>query len=312
MADASRSRAPLAFLPAPLRWTVSFFSLAVNTGICAAALLSLAVIKLVIPVDAVRRRVDPWLHRIAELWISNNNVWIDLVQQIDFTVRGDDGLRPDGWYLVEANHQSWTDVFMLQRVLSRRIPMLKFFLKQQLIWVPLIGLAWWALDFPFMRRHSSAYLAAHPEKRGKDLERIRKSCEKFSLVPTSVMNFLEGTRFTAAKHEADGAQFRHLLRPKTAGIALALNAMGERFQSLLDVTLFYPGGAPSFGDLLAGRVRKVVMVIRELPIPPALLGGDYASDPEYRARAQGWVNGLWTEKDRLLDQLAAELGTAEG
>jgi 1-acyl-sn-glycerol-3-phosphate acyltransferase len=306
VAEAPRSRAPLAFLPWPAVWAVSFVLLAINTAICAAVLLLLAVVKLILPVNAVRRWIDPLLNAIAELWIANNGIWIGLAQRVDLRIRGSEGLRCDGWYLVEANHQSWVDIFVLQKVLSHRIPMLKFFLKQELIWVPLIGLAWWALDFPFMRRYSNEYLEAHPEKRGTDVARIRKSCEKFSLIPTSVMNFLEGTRFTNAKHAAEQSPFRHLLRPRAGGIALALNAMGERFQSLLDVTLFYPGSAPSFADLLGGRLREVVVVIRELPLPGNLLGGDYASDPEYRSRVQAWVHELWSEKDRLLDQLALE------
>ena len=302
----ARSRAPLAFLPPTGRRAVSFLLLALNTAVCATALLSLAIVKLVVPVNAVRQRIDPLLNTVARWWIAGNEIWIGLVQQVEWCVRGVEGLRHDEWYLVESNHQSWVDIFVLQKVLSPRIPMLKFFLKRELIWVPLIGLAWWALDFPFMRRYSSDYLDAHPEKRGEDLARIRKSCERFSLVPTAVMNFLEGTRFTSARHAAEESPYRHLLRPKAGGIALALNAMGERFHSLLDVTLFYPGGAPTFGDLLGGRLHEVVVVIRELPLPHDLLGGDYASDPAYRSHVQSWVHELWNEKDCLLDQLATD------
>ncbi len=304
--DSPRRRAPLAFLPSPLLLAVSFSLLALNTILCGTVLLAFAVLKVVLPLNAVRRRIDPVLNGLTELWITNNSVWINLAQNVEWHVSGTDGLHRDGWYLVEANHQSWVDIFVLQRVLSRRIRLLKFFLKRELIWVPLVGLVWWALDFPFMRRYSSEYLEAHPEKRGEDLARIRKSCQKFSLVPTSVMNFLEGTRLTAAKHAAEKSPYRHLLRPRAGGIALALNAMGERFQALVDVTLFYPGGAPTFADLLGGKLHEVVVVIRELAIPPNLLGGDYASDPEYRSRVQAWVHDLWTEKDRLLEQLACE------
>lgn len=288
-----------------MRVVISSSLLALNTAVCATVLLVLAVVKLVIPLNTVRRGVDPLLNGIAERWATNNALWIDLVQRIQWRVRGVDGLRRDGWYLVVANHQSWVDIFVLHRVLSGRIPMLKFFLKQQLIWVPLIGLAWWALDFPFIRRYSSAFLEAHPEKRGINLARIRKSCEKFSLIPTSVMNFLEGTRSAPEKQHAQQSPFRYLLRPRSAGIALALNAMGERFQALLDVTIFYPDGAPTFNDLLAGRVREVTVMVRELPIPPDLVRGDYSSDPEFRARMQSWVSELWVEKDGLLNELHA-------
>src|SRR4029079_1630637 len=129
---------------------------------------------------------------------------------------------------------------VLQHVLNRRIPLLKFFLKQQLIYVPVIGLAWWALDFPFISRHSAAYLSAHPEKRFEDLEATRRACDKFARTPTSVMNFTEGTRFTRAKHRAQRSPYRHLLKPRAGAMALSLSVLGDKFDALLDVTIVYP------------------------------------------------------------------------
>jgi 1-acyl-sn-glycerol-3-phosphate acyltransferase len=300
------TRAPYAmlrFLPAPVRGAISSLFLALNTVVCVVVLLSLAVVKLAIPIDAVRRRVGPLLNAVVRAWIANNNLWIALVQKVRWEVSGVEQLSRNRWYLVEANHQSWVDIFVLQKVFSPRIPMLKFFLKRQLIWVPLIGLAWWALDFPFLRRHSERFLREHPERRGDDLAAIRRACEKFSLLPTSVMNFLEGTRFTSEKQLAEASPYRHLLRPKAGGIALALNAMGERFHALLDVTLFYPGGAPTFFQFLSGKMKQVVVLVRERPIPSDLLGGDYSADRDFRARAQMWVQELWAEKDLQLDAL---------
>lgn len=296
----------LHFLPAFIRGSIASILLMVNTGICGSVLLLFAVVKLLIPIDAVRKRIDPVLNWIAEQWMENNHLWEALTQRIRWKITGAADLRRRGWYLVEANHQSWADIFVLQRVLTRRIPMLKFFLKRQLIWVPVIGVAWWALDFPFMRRYSEEYLQKHPEKRGKDLETIRASCERFSLVPTSVMNFLEGTRFTAEKHAAQQSPYRRLLRPKAGGIALALSAMGEAFHSLLDVTIYYPGGIPTFWDYLCGRLSDVVVHVRELPIPRDLFNGDYTNDPVFRRRVQEWVGELWSEKEGLLDAMAAE------
>jgi 1-acyl-sn-glycerol-3-phosphate acyltransferase len=288
----------------------SLIVLSLNTLLCVTALFPLALLKFALPGAGARKRIDPWLNRIAERWIDNNALWIDLVQPLSIDLDGVTELSPSRWYLVEANHQSWADIFVLQRVFNRRIPLLKFFLKQQLIWVPVIGLAWWALDFPFMRRHSEVFLKKNPHRRGDDLKTIRRSCEKFSLVPTAVMNFLEGTRFSPLKREQGGAPFRHLLRPKTGGIALALDAMGERFHSLLDVTLFYPAGAPTFFEFLSGRVKQVVVRVRELQIPGDLVGGNYATDPAYRERVQRWVQQLWSEKDLQLDLLQQEYAVA--
>ena len=180
---------------------------------------------------------------------------------------------------------------------------IKFFLKQQLIWVPVMGLAWWALDFPFMRRHSEEYLKLHPEMRGKDQAATRKACEKFALIPTSVMNFLEGTRFTPAKHRRQASPYRHLLKPKAGGIALALNAMGDRFQAILDVTIVYPEGAPNFWEFLCGRLRRVIVRVQILPVPAHLMKSDYSNDAATREAFAVWVRQLWQDKDAQISVL---------
>jgi 1-acyl-sn-glycerol-3-phosphate acyltransferase len=201
------------------------------------------------------------------------------------------------------------DILVLQHLLNRRIPLLKFFLKQQLIWVPVMGLAWWALEFPFMRRHTEEYLKKHPEMRGKDQETTRKACEKYALIPTSVMNFLEGTRFTPAKHAKQQSPYRHLLKPKAGGMALALNAMGDKFQAILDVTIVYPDGPISFADFLSGKLRRVIVRVCRLPVPQHLMSGDYTQDPAFREAFSQWVQQLWREKDAQIEALLAQANT---
>ena len=284
-------------LPAPLRGLTAASLLAVNTLFWVPILLLFALLKLLVPGKSMRLWVDPVLLRIAEAWIAGNSGWMRLTQATVWDVQGLEGLSPRSWYLVNANHQSWVDILVLQHLLNRRIPLLKFFLKQPLIWVPVMGLAWWALDFPFMRRHSEAYLQKHPEMRGRDQATTRRACEKFALIPTSVMNFLEGTRFTAAKQARQQSPYRHLLKPKTGGVAVALNAMGEKFEAVLDVTIVYPDGVPDFWQFLSGQVRRVIVRVQTLPIPSQLLGGDYAGDAAMRQAYQQWVHELWQAKD---------------
>ncbi|HEX6364259.1 MAG TPA: acetyltransferase, partial [Albitalea sp.] len=187
----------------------------------------------------------------------------------------------------------------------RRIPLLKFFLKQQLIYVPVIGLAWWALDFPFMQRHDKRALRRDPKRLSEDADATRRACEKFRLVPTSVMNFAEGTRFTPEKHRQQESPYRHLLKPKAGAMALALNAMGEKFQSLVDVTVVYPDGVPSFWHFLCGTTPRVVVRARELPIPPEFCTSDYAKDKAFRGAFARWLGQLWEDKDRQIDSLLA-------
>lgn len=300
----------LHFLPGPLLAAIAFTLLLANILFWVPLLLVFAVARLLLPFRGARLVIDPITLWIAENWISCNKGWMNLTQATVWDVQGLQGLDRHSWYLVNSNHQSWVDIFVLQYLFNRRIPLLKFFLKQELIWVPIMGLAWWALDFPFMRRHSEDYLQKHPEMRQQDQETTRKACAKFALIPTSVMNFLEGTRFTAAKHAKQQSPYRHLLKPKAGGIALALDALGAKFRSVLDVTIVYPDGTPTFMSFLCGKTRRVVVRIRTVPVPQALLEGNYGQDPQFRKAFADWVAQLWQEKDAQIAAIHASCAGA--
>ena len=295
--------APLGGLPAPLRAAVALALLLANIFGCCIVLFALALVRLALPLAGVRRVLDPWLNRVAEAWIAGNSGWMRLTQRTAWDVEGVEGLPYRGWYLVIANHQSWVDIFVLQHVFNRRIPLLKFFLKQQLIWVPVMGLAWWALDFPFMRRHSEEVLRRHPEKRHQDMEATRRACAKFALVPTSVMNFVEGTRFRPAKHAAQRSPYRHLLKPKAGGLAAALTVLGSRFDSLLDVTIVYPAGAPTFWQFLRGEVPRVIVRCTRRPIPAELHAPGEGEGAGQRKAVQRWLGEIWQAKDEQIGAL---------
>ncbi|MDU9389901.1 acyltransferase [Pseudomonas sp. zfem002] len=286
-----------------LRGALAALLLGLNTVLCCTPLFIVSLFKLCLPFAAAQRVTDELMRHIHEAWISNNKGWMKLLGRTRWQVQGLAGLDYQHSYLITSNHQSWVDILVLQYVLNRRIRPLKFFLKQALIWVPVIGLAWWALGFPFMKRYSKAYLDKHPEKRGKDLETTRRTCAKFRGKPTAIFNFAEGTRFIAAKHRQQNSPFRHLLKPKAGGIAFVLDAMGEQLESIIDVTIHYPEGAPGFWDLLCGRVRRIVVQFEELQIPAEFLGRSYDQDEAYRAAFQAWINRLWERKDERLEQL---------
>ncbi len=287
----------LSRLPAPLRGVLTGFTLVLNTLLVVSLMVLPALVKALLPAEGVRRGCDRVLNALASGWVGVNNAWIGAVRPVRWDVQGVDGLHPRGWYLVSSNHQSWVDILVLQRIFHGHIPFLKFFLKQELIWVPVIGLAWWALDFPFMKRgrgHGA---------RQDDLKTTREACEKFKRIPTSVINFVEGTRFTPVKHARQKSPYRHLLKPKIGGLGIALATMGEQFEALLDVTIVYPHGAPSFWELLCGSVDAVSVRVQQRDIPAAVLGGDPLDDKAYRQRIAGWVESQWAEKDRQIDEL---------
>ncbi len=287
----------LARLPAALRGAITGVLLVLNTLVFASCMVPAALLKVLIPATAVRRWCDRMLNALASRWVANNNAWIAAVNPAKWDVQGVNNLHPRGWYLVSSNHQSWVDILVLQRIFHGHIPFLKFFLKQELIWVPVIGMVWWALDFPFMKRGKGS------GARQNDLKTTRAACEKFKLIPTTVINFVEGTRFTPAKHAAQQSPYRHLLKPKIGGLGTALAAMGEQFEALLDVTIVYPHGTPEFSDLLCGRLDAVTVRVQQREIPPDVLGGDPVQDKAYRQRIGHWVEAQWRDKDRLIDDL---------
>jgi 1-acyl-sn-glycerol-3-phosphate acyltransferase len=289
----------LRILPAPWRGVVTGLLLGLNTLAIFTLMIPPALLKLLVPVTGARNAADRVLNALASRWVANNNAWIEAVSPSPWDVRGTDGLHVKGWYLVSSNHQSWVDILVLQRIFHRRIPFLKFFLKRELIWVPVIGLAWWALDFPFMKRGQGK------GARQNDLLTTRAACEKFKRIPTSVINFVEGTRFTPAKHARQQSPYRHLLKPKIGGLGVALATMGEQFEALLDVTIAYPGGAPTFWHLLCGELPAVSVRVRQREIPPGVLGSDPVADMAYRQRIAEWVAQQWQDKDALLGSMQA-------
>lgn len=287
-----------------LRAALVLLLIVIHTLLHALPLLLLALCKALLPAAGLRRALGRVLAVIAESWIAANTWMVDHLTGTRFHVSGDQGLERDGHYLVLANHQSWVDIIVLQKVFNRRIPLMRFFLKQQLFWVPVLGLAWWALDFPFMGRYSRAQIAKNPELGQRDVEATRRACEKFREMPVAMMNFVEGTRFTPEKHARQASPYRHLLKPKVGGVAFVIDAMGEGLQAVLDVTIAYPGGRPTMIDLMAGRIPEVHVVVRRRPIPDsAAMGGRYQDDRAARARFQQWLNGLWQEKDAELQRL---------
>jgi 1-acyl-sn-glycerol-3-phosphate acyltransferase len=300
----------LQFLPAPVIGVIMLSLLIGNTLFWAVPVYACIFLKLLTPRGPLRDVISRAAAGLAQTWAAINSALVDVLLAVKWDIRIDTELDPKGQYLVCANHQSWNDIVVVMRAFGRRAPFFKFFIKQELIWVPVLGLVWWGLDFPFMKRHTKEQIARNPALKGKDLETTRKACENFRNQPAMILNFLEGTRFTAAKHERQQSPYRHLLKPKSGGFAFTMGAMGEKLNSLLDVTIVYPGGAQGFWGLLSGRVRHVVVEVRKLTIPHALYVGDYENDRAFRAQFQTWIAQLWEEKDQRIEALLAEVEPA--
>jgi 1-acyl-sn-glycerol-3-phosphate acyltransferase len=283
-----------------LRGGLSVLYLTVNTLFWSTLIFTITILRVIVPLVAWRRICGRAAILMAENWTFFNNVGLILSRPIKIEVNGIDDLDRKAWYLVVSNHQSWTDIPILQKVFYHKIPFLKFFLKKELIWVPILGPAWWALDFPFMKRYSPSFLKKHPHLKGKDIEITRKACEKFRDNPVSIINFTEGTRFTSEKQKRQKSPYKNLLRPKAGGIGFVLSAMGDQLSYILDVTISYPGGSPNFWDYLCGTMKEVQIDVKKIPVTKELVG-DYTKDKAYRIEFQKWLNEIWTQKDLYLE-----------
>lgn len=283
-----------------LKGIISIALLVGNTLFWGIPLILFSLLKVTLPIPAVQRRLLGGLNRIAGLWITGNNVWIRHWLKPQWRISIPDTLSRQRHWLVIANHRSWTDVFVMLYALHDHLPMPRFFIKRELIWVPVLGLAWWALEFPMMRRYSAAQLKRRPHLARHDLDATRKLLTQIDRTPVTIYNFAEGTRFTRTKHEQQQSPYHHLLKPRAGGCALVMTTMGHELSGIIDVTLDYRHGRTRFRDLLCGKSAVIDLRARRRDIPDWMPGGDYLNDTHYRERFQAWINALWQEKDQQL------------
>jgi len=215
-----------------------------------------------------------------------------------------------GRYLMSCNHQSWVDTTVNQYFGLTRMPLTRFFTKWELIFIPFVGQAFKILGFPMMKRHTKEQIAKNPALKDRDMDEARKSCQQLLSQPFTLLNYLEGTRFTQEKHDQQQSPFKHLLKPKAGGLALALNILGDRIDAFVDMTIVYPDGIPGYGEFWLGEVPRIAVDLRKIDIPDWVLGGNYEEDAEYRERFQQWVHQIWTEKDQLIEKMKQDLAQA--
>lgn len=252
-----------------------------------------------------RRKVNRALPWFGDRWVQFNDAIFDTFLDTRWNVDGLEGLERTGRYLIISNHVSWVDIFVLFRVFRGRAPFMRFFLKQVLIWFPIAGQACWALGFPFMRRYSPEYLAHHPEKRGHDLETTRIACRRYRKIPVTILNFVEGTRFSEEKHEDQQSPYEHLLRPRIGGIGFVIASLAEELEALYDVTLVYPDRDVTMWQFASNKVPWIKVRARRLEIPAEFHDAAITEPGPSRERFRTWIEQIWREKDRTIAEMLA-------
>ena len=251
------------------------------------------------------RRLILFLTWFAERFVATNNWIFDRFLDTQWKIAGLDDLRRDGHYLVVSNHVSWVDIFALFRAFHGRAPFIRFFLKQVLIWFPIAGQACAALGFPFMRRYTPEYLAAHPEKRGRDLETTRIACRRYRKIPVTIVNFVEGTRFSEEKRDDQDSPYRHLLRPRIGGIGFVIASIGDVLDAMYDISIVYPNPDVTMWQFISNRLTWVELRARRIEIPPEFHHAAITEPGPERDRFKAWVEGIWREKDEIIEETLA-------
>ncbi|WP_046016568.1 acetyltransferase [Marinomonas sp. S3726] len=291
----------------PLLGVLSFLHICLVT-LGLASLLHLAALYYFLWRPQDEQRSQSIYHQLYETWFAAINFWLRKVLGVNWALDKEQKKQADTWQFVIANHQSWVDIFVVFAQIQGRMPLPKVFMKHNLIWIPLVGTATYLMGFPFMRRYSKAFLAKHPHLKGKDIETTRRSCRRFMQAPNTVLSFVEGTRWSQMKHDQQDSPYQYLLKPKTGGVAFVLQAMPDKFQAIVDMSVIYPQENISFWDLLCGRLKSAKVVVRNIPFPDKVLSStDFQPAGIHRLEFNDCFNQFWAEKDKRIGHYKAAL-----
>ena len=293
----------LSFLPAPLLFVINFTFISVVKAILAIPVFVLAFVRLILPFGPVLSFVDRINQAVFYLWISNNAFLMWLTNRIQWDIQGADIEKIKGSCFIISNHVTWTDIVMLGQIYRGKIPITKFFLKHSLIYIPLIGLACLGLGMPFLRRYSKQQLLKNPKLKTKDIESTNKACRRLIHAPSTLVNFVEGTRYTKEKAAAVKSPYHHLMPPKAASLGIALGQIGKDIEILFNTTLRYPDNEESpFIDMLKGKLKTVYASIEPIKVTDEIIG-DYLGDKQFKHSFTLWLRELWERKDAELDEM---------
>ena len=220
----------------------------------------------------------------------------------NITVINDQDFDENEWYMAMSNHQSWADIFILLTVANYKLPLLKFFMKKELWWIPFVFLANKTLNMPFVNRHTKKEIEKNPLLRTLDYENTLKSCKRFLRTPSTIFSYAEGTRFTNEKHIQQGSKYKNLLEPKIGGMATALSAM-PNINTLVDYTLVYKSKKRDAWSFAKGDMKHAKVLVSKYKIPESLKNKNYSIDKNYRDEFKNWIEGIWAEKDKKIEEL---------
>jgi 1-acyl-sn-glycerol-3-phosphate acyltransferase len=256
----------------------------------------------IFPFKSLKIKLSKISNTIGEYTVYGLKIIMKIMHRDAMQVFDNNEFDKNQWYMAVSNHQSWADIFILLVAAHKRIPLLKFFMKKELAWIPFVFLANKTLNMPFVNRHSKKQLEKNPNLRFKDYENTLLACKRFQRSPSTIFSYAEGTRNNSTKHQAQNSPYKNLLIPRVGGIATALSAM-PNIDVLVDYSVVYKSNKRGAWAFLKGDMRDVKVSVKKYNIPEDLKNKNYSTDEEYRKNFKIWIEGIWEEKDKEIERL---------
>ena len=290
----------IAFLPSPILFVINLCLIVFNTILIATPILVLAIFRLVLPFKPIIRIIEKSNLFLYKIWVQINSFTIALTNKIDWQLDTSSIPKIKNSCIIICNHQSWADIIMICHIFKGKIPVTKFFLKHSLIYIPFLGLACLGLGMPFLRRYSKQQLLKNPKLKYKDIESTNRACKRLIYSPSTLVNFVEGTRYTPQKAKLAKSSYEHLMPPKAASLGVALGQIGHDIDMLFNTTLRYPDNETDpFFDMLKGRLKTVYATVEPIKVTDNLVG-DYLNEKQFKYSFTLWLRNLWERKDKEL------------
>ena len=281
----------------------------VVTFLCILFILSFGVIVLsiinaprLVPNKKLKKLLGHISNRIGSKIVELITASLQILHGLKWEFNIAEHLNTQTWYIAMSNHQSWADIFILLAAGHKKMPLLKFFMKKELQWIPIIYLVHKTIDMPFLNRHSQKQIQANPELKKLDYENAEIAAKRFSRNPSTAFSFAEGTRFTDEKHLAQASPYKNFLIPKIGALAIALKGMPQ-VNELIDFTVIYSSEKRSAWDFLCGEMSQAKVYAKAYEIPSTLKGKNFDQEEEYRQEFKNFINKIWKEKQERYTEL---------
>ena len=286
------------------RFVVGILTFFAILTILSIALIPLVIINIprIIPNKKLKQKLGSISNKMGTATVGAIAISLSLLHQLEWEFEIPENLSINDWYIAMSNHQSWADIFILLIAGHKKIPLLKFFMKKELQWIPIIYLVHKTIDMPFLHRHSPEQIKANPELKKLDFENAKTAAKRFSRNPSTAFSFAEGTRFSQFKNLEQQSPYPNLLKPKVGALSIALSGMPE-VKTLIDFTIVYSSNKRTAWQFLCGDLNKAKIIAKTYKIPKNLQSYTYENKSEYRKQFQLFIDEIWQKKQSMISEL---------